>query len=172
MQEVTLKGVTLIGMPGAGKSTIGKMLAARLNYRFLDLDDLIKEKEGKSHTVILDEYGPATLCALENKYTLLQDLTRTVFSPGGSIVYSSEAMNKLRSETVIINLELPLVEIKKRLADGLEARGIVGLKEKGLAGLYAERVPLYRRFAHHTIQCASLKKDQILDKVVSLFLRM
>ena len=152
-------------MPGAGKSTIGKMLAKQLGFEFVDLDILIKEKEGKSHDKIAREKGDAELLRLENLYTLDLDLADTVFSPGGSIVYSSEAMDKLKKETQIIYLELPLEEIKKRLGKKASTRGIIGFKEKGLDGLFSERTPLYESFADHTIFCSGLSDKQILEKI-------
>jgi shikimate kinase len=82
------KGITLIGMPGSGKSTIGKLLAKKSDRKFIDLDILIKVKSGKSHTDILAEQGDSALLKLEEFYTLGLDFTDTVFSPGGSIVYS------------------------------------------------------------------------------------
>lgn len=161
-----MKGITLIGMPGAGKSTIGRKLAGRLNFRFIDLDDLIKEKEGKTHTVILEERGAGALCDLENTLTLSLSLDGMVFSPGGSIIYSSASIEKVRAETLVVNLELPLHILKGRLAHSWETRGIVGLKEKGLEGVYAERVPLYRAAAHHTIICDGKTEQEIINAIL------
>ena len=159
-----MRGVTLIGMPGAGKSTIGKILAVRLEFKFVDLDVLIREKEGRSHDQISRENGDAELLRLEEQYALGLDLARTVFAPGGSIIYSPRAMEKLRDETAIVYLELPFSEIKNRLGDNAAARGIVGLKEKGLDGLFTEREPLYLSYAHHIIHCQDLSDAEIVDK--------
>ncbi|MEK7192438.1 MAG: shikimate kinase [Patescibacteria group bacterium] len=160
-----MKGITLIGMPGAGKSTIGKALAGKLGFRFVDLDFVIKEKEGKSHSVLLEKLGPEKFIELEGSHALGIDLSKTVFSPGGSIVYSPEAMKKLRSETLIIYLELPLQEIRRRLGRSAETRGIVGLAEKGLAELFKERTPLYQSFASHTVACLNLKDREVVNKI-------
>lgn len=161
-----MKGVTLIGMPGAGKSTIGKMLANRLGLRFVDLDIFIKDRNGRSHADILEKDGEARLLQLENDYTLTLDLSRTVFSPGGSIVYSPKAIEKLRKETAVIYLDLPLEEVYRRLGPNLDSRGIVGLREKGLKILFEERTPLYQSFAHHTIDCWNLSDAEIISKIV------
>jgi shikimate kinase len=165
-----MKGITLIGMPGAGKSTVGKMLAERLDYRFLDLDVLIKEKTGRGHAEILEKDGRDALVNLENRLTLELNLTKTVLSPGGSIIYSPKAMDKLRQETSVIYLELPLEEIQKRLGENLYTRGIIGLKEIGLAKLYQERAPLHYQFAHHIINCSDLTEQEVL-KTILMFLR-
>lgn len=160
-----MKGITLIGMPGAGKSTIGKLLAKKLGYKFVDLDFLIKEKEGRSHADILEKDGVEALLGVEEKHTLDLDLDKIVFSPGGSIIYSPEAMEKLKDETRIIYLELPLGDIKKRLGKNIETRGIVGLKEKGPENLFQERTPLYESFADHIIHCANLEDKKIVEKI-------
>lgn len=161
-----MKGVTLIGMPGAGKSTIGKLLAERLRYKFVDLDILIKEKEGRSHTDILENDGEVKLLKLENDYTLGLDFSKTVFSPGGSIIYSPKAMEKLKSDTTIFYLEMPIGKIRKRLGIGLEKRGIVGLAEKGLQKLFEERTPVYKSYADHTIDCSSLSDKSIANVIL------
>ncbi len=155
-------------MPGAGKSTIGKMLAKQLGFKFVDLDLLIKEKERRSHADILEKDGIDALLSVEEKYTLDLDLAKTVFSPGGSIIYSSEAMKKISEESTIFYLELPLKEIKRRLGKGIETRGIVGLREKGLEILFAERTPLYKSSAQHTISCSFLNDQAIVSKIVNL----
>ena len=164
-----MKGITLIGMPGAGKSTIGKMLAERLGHNFVDLDILIKEKEGRSHADILEQDGTETLLAAEEKHTLGLNLEKTVFAPGGSIVYSPRAMEKISGETILIYLSLPLSEIKRRLGKNIHSRGIVGLKEKGLASLFNERTPLYQNAAHFVIDSASLTDEAAVEKVLEFY---
>lgn len=163
-----MKGVTLIGMPGAGKSTIGKMLAKQIGFKFVDLDILIKEKEGRSQADILEKDGADALLSAEEKHTMDLDLGKTVFSPGGSIIYSPEAMEKLKNETRVIYLELPLKDIKKRLGKNIFTRGIVGLKEKGIDDLFAERIPLYKSFANHIISCFTLTDKSIVNKIINL----
>jgi shikimate kinase len=166
--SATVKGITLIGMSGSGKSTIGKLLALELGYHFVDLDDLIKEKEGRSHAEILDEKGEDELLHLEEKYTLELNLMKTVFSPGGSIIYSAMAMEKLRRETTVIYLDLPLEIIKERLGNDVNCRGIVGLKEKGIAQLFSERVPLYQSCAHYVINCSGRSIKEIIEEICLL----
>lgn len=163
-----MKGITLIGMPGAGKSTIGKMLAKQIGFKFVDLDILIKEKEGRSHADILEKDGAEALLKAEEKYTLELDFAKTIFSPGGSITYSPRAMEKLKNDTTIFYLKLPLIEIEKRLGKNIFSRGIVGLKEKGIDDLFAERIPLYESFAHYTISCFALTDKSIVSKIINL----
>ncbi len=158
--------LTLVGMPGSGKSTIGKLVAGKLGWNFVDLDLLILEKTGESHDKILERNGREALLKLENSLTLELPFTKLVFSPGGSIIYSSQAMEKIKRESKIIYLALPLAEIIRRLADN--SRGIVDFKEKGYTGLYAERTPIYAQYAHYTIPCIGLNMNNIAEKVLNL----
>ncbi len=163
------KGISFIGMPGAGKSIIGKQLAGLLGWDFVDLDDLIREKEGQDLIEIIQERGERGFVELEETYALRLDLANTVFSPGGSIIYSPRAMDRLQSETDVIYLDWPLEEVKKHLGDNLETRGIIGLALNGLDNLYKERVLLCQKLAHHTIQCANLNQEEIIDKIYQSF---
>lgn len=163
-----MRGITLIGMPGAGKSTIGKAVAEKLGFSFVDLDILIKEKEGRSHAKILEQDGERRLLDLEEKYTLGLDFANTVFSPGGSIIYSKDAMKKLQKETSIVYLAMPLSKIRNRLGSRINLRGIVGLKEKGIRKLFHERELLYASFAHHTIDCAKISDEVIANRIIAL----
>jgi len=161
-----MTGITLIGMPGSGKSTIGKLLAEKLGYKFVDLDILIKEKGGCGHEEILEKDGEAELLRLENLYTLDLDLENTIFAPGGSIIYSLPAMEKLRKETNIIYLELPFWEIKNRLGDSIDSRGIVYFREKGIIKLFQERDILYKKFSHKIIPCLGLDKERLIHEIL------
>src|SRR3972149_6935474 len=158
-----MKGITLIGMPGVGKSTIGRLLAEKIGFSFVDLDNLIRDREGRTHAQIAQEKGDSELSRLEEFYTLGLNLEKTVFSPGGSIVYLPKAMEKLRRETLVIYLSAPIDVIRKNLGDRIDERGIVGLKEKGLGGIFSERAPLYEKFAHQSINCVGLSEDQIIS---------
>lgn len=163
-----MKGITLIGMPGAGKSTIGRLLAEKIGFSFIDLDNLIRDREGKTHAQIAREKGDSELSRLEEMYTLGLDLEKTVFAPGGSIVYLPEAMAKLRNETKVIYLVVSPEDIASRLGDQLEQRGIIGLREKGLSGIFSERAPLYERYAHLKIDCGKKDATAVVELVSSL----
>lgn len=160
-----MQSITLIGMPGAGKSTIGKILADRLGFRFIDLDVVIKEKEGKSHAEIAKKKGDDALIKIEEAYTLGLDFDKVVFSPGGSIIYSPKAMQKVQNETSIFYLALPLEEIRKRLGKNAETRGIVGFERLGLKGVFDEREPLYLSYANHVIHCRGFSDIEIVQKI-------
>jgi shikimate kinase len=164
-----MAGITLIGMPGCGKSTIGKILAKKLGWNFVDLDDLIKKKTGKNYDEVLEQDGEKKLLDLENKYTLDLDFKKNIiFSPGGSIIYSPEAIKKIKKETAVIYIKLPLSEIEKRLAERSIKGGIVGLKEKGLEKLLKERDLAYKKFADFIIKANNLSEADLTQKIYKL----
>jgi shikimate kinase len=141
--------ITLIGMPGAGKSLVGKAVACRLNLRFIDTDELIRQHTGFTIGENLAKLGDDLFIQLEEQVVLLLgDFDNCVVSPGGSVVYSRKAMNFLKQRSVVIFLDVPLEVILDRVEP---ERGVVRLRDKTLKDLYNERFPLYEKYAHKTI---------------------
>jgi shikimate kinase len=163
-----MKGITLIGMPGAGKSTIGRQLAGRLNWQFIDLDLILEENIGQKLAEFIKEKGEQAFLDLEEKSALKFNLANAVFSPGGSIVYCSKAMKKIKQETAIFFLDLPVEEIKKRLGNNPETRGIIGLASKGLENLFEERRALYKKYSDYVIFCQNGGDEEIIEKILNL----
>ena len=144
--------ITLIGMAGVGKSLIGKVLAKRLGYSFIDTDRIIEKNARMKLQAILDRYGKDRFLKLEERTVLNLTLKdRSVVSPGGSIVYSPKAMRFLKRHSVVVFLDAPFGSIDSWIADKT-TRGIIGLKRKGLRDLYRERRPLYGKFADMTVR--------------------
>ena len=144
--------IVLIGLPGAGKSTLGVVLAKIANFRFLDCDLLIQQQKGKTLQAIIDELGAPGFLGVENE--VLADIVakRTIISTGGSAVYSAEAMEHLRSIGTVVHLKVSYDEMVRRLGD-LDERGVVlrDGKVADLKTLYDERMPLYERYADITL---------------------
>ena len=161
-----MKGISLIGMPGAGKSTIGRQLAGRLNWRFVDLDSVLEEKTGQPPAEFIKEKGERAFLELEGKLALGLDLTKIVFAPGGSIIYCQKAMEKIRRETTVFFLDWPVEEIKKRLAPNPLERGIIGLASQGIENLFTERRPLYQSWAHHTILGKNSSEQEVIVQII------
>lgn len=155
------KGLTFIGMPSAGKSATGKVLKNKLKARYIDLDLLILEKEGTPHDQILKEKGGEALEELERKYTLELDFENLIFAPGGSIIFSPTAMEKIKKESLVIHLGVSEEEIKKRLGDNLYKNGIIGLEKKGLKGIISERMPLYKKYADIYVDTNGLSIEEV-----------
>ena len=159
------RNIVLIGMPGAGKSTVGVVLAKKLGYRFVDSDLVIQDTYGKLLHELIEEHGIEGFWKIENDVNASLDLKRSVIATGGSAVYGAEAMEHLRKIGMVIYLQLPFEEIAGRLGD-LSARGVTLREGQTLSDLYAERVPLYEKYAHMTIDCRDKMLRQVVETIV------
>ncbi len=161
-----MDNIILIGMPGAGKSTIGIVLAKKLGYSFIDSDLLIQEREKMLLPDIIEQKGIDVFKQIENTVNITIDTKKTVIATGGSAIYGMEAMMHFKSLGTIIYLKLPYDELEIRLGD-LERRGVVMKPGQDLIELYEERTTLYERYADLVIDCS---KKSIRDIVERLYL--
>ena len=159
-----MDNIILIGMPGAGKSTVGVVLAKKMGYRFLDSDLVIQEREGKLLHELIRELGSGGFLQLENEINASIRTDRSVIATGGSTVYGREAMEHFRQMGTVVYLSLPCDEIEKRLGD-LNERGVVLAPGQTLRDLYRERVPLYESYAHRTIDCSNKSIREIVAEI-------
>jgi len=159
--------ITLIGMAGVGKSTIGKTLAKRLSYTFIDVDSLIKKKTGMSLQALIDTRGDFALIRLEEEAVLGLELKgNSIISPGGSVVYSEKAMKFLKENSTIIFLDAPFRSIIKRIRNPRK-RGLVGFKDRSLRELFEERLVLYRKYADITVKAGRRENvSDVVDRVL------
>ncbi|MGN0034293.1 MAG: shikimate kinase [Coriobacteriales bacterium] len=141
----------LIGMPGIGKSTLGIVLAKILGMDFVDTDLLVQRAGGAALDDLLRRLGSQRFCDLEGEVLASLDVHDTIVSTGGSAVYSDAAMRHLASIGTIVYLWGSLDEVSRRLG-GLDSRGVVRRDGDAMtvADLYAERTPLYERYADVT----------------------
>lgn len=156
--------IILIGMPGAGKSTIGVVLAKKLGYTFIDSDLVIQEKEHVLLHEIISQKGLDGFNEVENKINAQLDVSHSIIATGGSVVYGKEAMQHLSSIGTIIYLCLPFDDLVKRLGD-LEERGVSMRPEQTLLDLYRERTPLYEKYADITINCSDISIREIVGLI-------
>ena len=117
------KNIVLIGMPGAGKSTVGVVLAKRLGYRFLDSDLVIQEQTKKLLHGLITEHGVDGFLKIEEDINAGLDCEQAVIATGGSVIYGEKAMEHLRKIGCVVYLKLSYKEIEDRLGD-LTARGV------------------------------------------------
>lgn len=162
-----MKNVVLIGMPGAGKSTIGVLLAKSLLYSFTDTDLIIQSKYGTSLCDIIEKEGTQGFLDIENEIIASCDFCNCVVATGGSAVYGEDAMRKLKENGTVVYLKLPVEELKKRLGD-IRTRGVAMPCGSGIDELYEERSPLYEKYADITVDCHNLTAEQCVDKCVDL----
>ncbi len=142
-----MKNIVLIGMPGTGKSVVGRALATRFGYAFVDADDLIVEASGKTLPEILRTEGLETFLAVEQQVGKSLTCENTVIATGGSMVLSDEAMRHLKRNGVVIWLETPLSQISDRMPADLIDRGIAAPQGLTIRQIYHQREALYARYA-------------------------
>ena len=156
--------LTLIGMPGAGKSTVGIILAKELGFGFIDTDVLIQINEQKTLQQIIDESDHLNLRAIEEREILKLNIDHHVIATGGSAAYSEKAMNHLRSISTLIFLQADFEVIEKRIHN-FESRGIAKAKGQTFRELFEERQILYRKYADITIDCNELDQENLARQI-------
>ena len=144
--------ITLIGMPGAGKSCMGKILAKRFHKKFLDGDRLIEQIEGKALHELISEHGLEGFKRIEEQTLLSIEDDDIIFSPGGSAVYYDSVMQQFKERGIIVYLYIAPDTLERRLGD-YSKRGIVLKDGQTLADLYHERAPLFEKYADVTVDC-------------------
>ena len=160
-----MNNIILIGMPGAGKSTVGVVLAKVLGYKFLDSDLVIQEKEGKLLSQLIEEYGDAGFIKIENDVNKNIEVDHTVIATGGSAVYGTEAMEHFRRIGTVIYLEVPYKEIKNRVGS-LKDRGVVSNGKTKIEDIYADRIALYETYAHVIIKEWDIPIRETIEKIL------
>ena len=133
-------------MPGAGKSTVGVVLAKVLGYDFIDSDLLIQAETGKRLFEIINASGIDGFLKVENEVNSRIETHRTVIATGGSVIYGEEAMAHLKSIGTVVYIQVPYADLEKRLGNLLK-RGVANRNGSTLKDLYDERVPLYEKYA-------------------------
>ncbi len=158
--------ITLIGMPGAGKSTAGIVLAKVLGYRFIDSDLEIQETYGALLHELIQRYGNEKFLEMENRVNAAVSPQRSVIATGGSAVYGKEAMEHFRDISVVVYLRLTYENLILRLGD-LKERGVIMKPGQTLQDIIKERQPLYEHYAHVTIDADGLDIRGIVETIVN-----
>ncbi len=149
----TMENITLIGMPGSGKSTVGIVLAKVRGMDFLDVDLLIQQREGALLQEIINTRGNEAFLDAEEQAVRSLACRGCVIAPGGSIICRKGGIEHLKQISLVVYLRLPLEEVKLRLGD-ISARGIALEQGQTIDGLYNSRVPLYEKYADCVVDCA------------------
>lgn len=161
-----MKNITLIGMPGAGKSTIGVILAKSLLYDFVDTDLIIQKKTAKSLCQLLDEKGTEGFLQLENDIICAEEFSKAVVATGGSAVFGREAMKKLKQCSTVVFLDVSVTELEKRLSN-IHTRGVAMKKGTTVKELYKERLPYYKKYADVILDCTGLTAEECVEIIVN-----
>lgn len=159
-----MKNVVLIGMPGAGKSTIGVLLAKSLLKEFVDTDLIIQKKCKMSLCDLMKKDGVEGFIKRENEIISESDFENSVIATGGSAVYGKEAMEKLKRDGVTVYLSLPVEELQRRIKN-IHTRGVAMKEGATLYDLFEERKALYEKYADITVECTGLTAEECVNEI-------
>ena len=164
------KNLTLTGMMGVGKTTIGKNLAKKLNYKFIDVDKLIEAQEGSSINLIFKNKSEGYFRKIERNITLSElKNNNAVISLGGGAFLNNLIRSSAKKLSVSFWLDLPVDELIKRLKKNTQRPLLLN---KNLAEtvkkIYFERKKIYNK-ADYRIKCSTLKTSEIVKKILDLY---
>lgn len=152
-------------MPASGKSTAGVLLAKAVGYGFIDTDLLIQNEQRALLCDIIAKKGAEEFLKIEERVNASLWAERCVVSTGGSVVYGEKAMRRLKELGTVVYLKLSEAALEKRLKN-IFRRGVV-MRRAGetVADLYAERVPLYEKYADVTVDCENQGVEQTVRAI-------
>lgn len=159
-----MNNIVLIGMPAAGKSTVGVVLAKRLCVFFEDTDLLVQNKYNVSLKELISSNGIEGFLNIEGEICSALSCTNSVIATGGSVIYREQAMKRLQNLGIIVYLKVSLSELEKRMGD-LTARGVILGQGQTLTELYDERTPLYEKWSNIIVDEDKLTLEQTVDAV-------
>lgn len=160
-----MNNLILIGMPGAGKSTVGVILAKALRMNYIDTDLVIQDRSGRLLQEIIDKDGPDEFKRVEEATVLSLYPRNAVIATGGSVVFSERVMECLKREGIVIYLKISFPEMTRRLRN-ITTRGIVLVPGQSLREMFDERIPLYERYADLTIDCSDQDFETVVGNVI------
>jgi shikimate kinase len=158
------KNIILIGMPGAGKSTVGVLLAKAMKMPFIDTDLLIQQRENCYLQELIDSRGLEEFMKVEESVVLGLDAENHIIATGGSVIYSEAAIKHLKVSGVLVFLHTKMYQLERRLKNA-HTRGIAMKNGQTLSALYNERLPLYRKCMDIEIDCSKKHIETIVEEI-------
>ena len=155
---------------GVGKSTIGKNLAKKLNYNFIDVDKIIEAKEGRSINSIFKNESESYFRKIENDITLAELKKRnSVISLGGGAFLNKSIRRSAKNFSISFWLDVPIYELTKRLKKSRQ-RPLLFKKniDETVKKIYFDRKKIYNE-ADYRIKCNSLKLEEIVNKIIGIY---
>lgn len=161
MAELPFQNLVLIGMRGAGKSTLGSFLARLSNFQFIDLDEIFAQRQGQAIPSFVAKFGWAKFRALESELIAeFAQKTGQVIATGGGVVLDSNNIAKLKKTGLVILLKVPLVLLQKRVARDANRPSLTGGDPAvELGQVWRARKKLYLAAADLQVDCATEAKD-------------
>lgn len=166
-----MKNIILIGMPGAGKSTIGVILAKTLGINFIDTDIVIQNRTGELLCKTLERVGVKGLLDEEEAAIKSLDMSekRCVVATGGSAVLREESMKHLKENGVCVYLHLPYSAISRRV-NNRSTRGIAAENNETLKDIYDYRTPYYEKYADFTVDCRGRSAEKNVAEILRVLI--
>ena len=161
----TASNLVLIGMPGAGKSTVGVILAKATARSFVDTDVLIQTEHRRSLQDIVDKDGYPAFRIIEEEILCGLSVTNSVIATGGSAIYSDRAMAHLKSRGVVIFIDVDLPTLETRVHN-LRTRGLAKRPDQNFADLFHERSALYTKYADITIRYTGQSHEELCTQII------
>ena len=162
-----MNNIVLIGMPGAGKSTLGVVLAKALGFDFIDTDLIIQSEQNEKLYRIIEKKGIEKFIEIENSTVASLETENSVIATGGSVIFGKQAMENLKKLGTVVYLQVEEKEIEKRLSN-IKTRGIVMEAGETVGKIYKERTPLYEKYADITVPCKGMDLEKTVEKIISL----
>jgi shikimate kinase len=162
LNKINFKNIVLIGMRGSGKTTIGKLLAKKLNKDFIDTDNYIEKKERKKISKIVDEKGWDYFREKEKK--CIEEISKSgnsIISTGGGVVLNEENIKNLKRNGIIVFIKTPIKILLKRINNITERPSLTGkAMEEELKDIWEKRKDKYMKYTDIIYE----KNDVRLDK--------
>lgn len=162
-----MNNIVLIGMPGAGKSTLGVVLAKALGFDFVDTDLIIQSEQNDKLYRIIQKKGLEEFIRIEDSTVASLKAENSVIATGGSVIFGQKAMENLKKLGKTVYLKVNKSEIERRLSN-IKTRGIVMKQGESVGKIYAERTPLYEKYADYTVDCDGMDLETTVEKIISL----
>ena len=160
-----MKNIILIGMPGAGKSTVGVLLAKSMAYDFLDTDLVIQNQQKSKLQKIIDEQVIEAFLDCEDQALLSVSCEKTIIATGGSAIFSERGMEHLKKNGICVYLKVDEKELVRRLRN-IKTRGIACKKGETVAQIIAQREAYYNRYADITVECENTTAEEVVGKII------
>jgi shikimate kinase len=166
MNTLKKTNIILTGMPAAGKSTAGVLLAKKACLSFLDTDLYLQREEKSILPDIIKKKGIDGFLKTEEHYVSLLSVENTVIATGGSVIYSPVAMKHLKSSGICVYLEIDPMALESRIAS-LSQRGVIRKKDQDIHSLFIERQPLYAAYADVIVDTTGQSPGETADSILA-----
>ena len=160
-----MNNIILIGMPSAGKSTVGVVLAKALGFDFVDTDLIIQRQQGDKLYRIIEKKGIDEFIRIENECVASLKAEKSVIATGGSVIFGREAMVNLKKLGIVVYLETDEKEIERRL-NNIKTRGVVMAENETVSDIYRKRVPLYEKYADITVRTQNGQIERTVEMIM------